>query len=202
MKKHLWFAILILFSASTCLAQRSWTVPKLHELSVRDAIGRGTTNLSSEEFTTLKQETRKIIEDCVKDPAPWDPKTTVGLFNELRAKRVLLTPDGKQGLVVQGFGSCMCGATGNCPIWIIGEDSHAELLLQSAGIQSFAFQQSQAFDHFDLILGTHDSAMKQDLQRFRFDGSSYRRTGCATIEWSDEMGNRLQPPRITAVPCS
>jgi hypothetical protein len=43
-------------------------------------------------------------------------------------------------------------------------------LIHAIGIQSFAFQKSQTADHFDLMMGSHDSAMVTDLQSFRFNG--------------------------------
>lgn len=95
----------------------------------------------------------------------------------------------------------MCGAVGNCPFWLIAGETQPELLVSATGIQAFAFQKSPSSDHFDLVLGSHNSAMVTDLQRFRFVGSKYRRIGCATLQWADEIGNKLNPPRVTAERC-
>jgi hypothetical protein len=103
--------------------------------------------------------------------------------------------------VLQGFGVCMCGAVGNCPFWGIDEQAHPRTTLHAIGIQGFAFQKSATANHFDLVLGSHDSAMVTDLQKFRFDGTSYKRTGCASLQWADSVGNTLHPPRITSERC-
>jgi len=176
-------------------------VPNLKELSEKDAIGRGAAQLSPEELGPIKEVTQGAIADCVKDPGPWVPKTAGGIFKALRVKRVVLTADGVKGLVVQGYSSCMCGATGNCPIWIIGEGSAPQLLLHRDGVQNFAVEETHSSDLFDLVFGSHYSAMESYLQRFQFDGSKYRRTGCATLEWSDPVGNRFDPPRIKVMRC-
>lgn len=201
MRKQRWLPILILCSASVSLAQHGWTAPDLKELSEKDAIGRGVVRLSPEEVKLLKLVARREFADCGTDPVLWGPKTAAELFNALRVERVPLTADGKEGLVVQGTGYCMCSATGNCPIWIVGENTHPELLLKVEGIQSFAIQHAQASDHFDLILGSHDSAMESYLKKYRLDGSKYRRTGCASLEWADGAGNEFDPPRITVRRC-
>lgn len=124
------------------------------------------------------------------------------IFKSLRVGRVNLTSRGDAAaLVVQGDGVCMCGAVGNCPFWLLSGGPNPKLLLKAVGIQSFVIQKSGANTRFDVVLGSHDSAMETDLQRFRFDGVRYQRTGCATIEWDDEGGNRLNPPRIVGGPC-
>lgn len=186
---------------SQCLAQGKWVLPKLQELTEADAIGRGAAQLSTEETTLLKNLTRKVIADCIEDPGPADPHTTAETFRRIRVRRVSLTPQGDSGLVVQGSGSCMCGAVGNCPFWVIGEQPHPRALMHTDGIQTFAFQKSRSSDHFDLVLGRHDSAMATELHIFQFDGANYKRNGCASLEWADEIGRSLNPPRITPERC-
>ena len=193
--------IVLLCCVSACLAQSRWTLPKLQELTQSDAIGRGSSQLSAEEKTLLKNLTRKIISVCIEDPGPGDPHTASGMFNRIRVRRVSLTPEGNSGFVVQGFRACMCGAVGNCPFWVISQHPHPTALMHAVGIQSFAFQKSVTTDHFDLVLGSHDSAMVTYSQRFQFNGTKYVHNGCASLEWSDPVGNALHPPRITAQRC-
>jgi hypothetical protein len=149
----------------------------------------------------MRQLTHRITSTCVADPGPGDPKTAEGIFKSLRVGRVDLTSKGDFALVVQGEGVCMCGAVGNCPFWLLSEGPNPKLLLKAIGIQSFAVQKNRIMARFDLVLGSHDSAMETDLQRFRFDGARYQRIECAIIEWDDESGNRLDPPRMTVGPC-
>ena len=201
MRKTLPALLLALCFAVEAVGQGTWSLPKLKELEQSDAIGKGTTQLSAEETSFLRQLTRHITSACVADPGPGDPKTAEGIFKSLRVGRVNLTSRGDAALVVQGDGVCMCGAVGNCPFWLLSDGPNPALLLKAIGIQSFVFQNHGTNTHFDLILGSHDSAMETDLQRFRFDGVRYKRIACANIEWDDESGNQLNPPRIVGGPC-
>jgi hypothetical protein len=193
--------VLPLCFASEAIGQTTWSLPKLKELDQSNAIGRGYIQLSAEETGLLRKLTHRITSACVSDPGPGDPKTAEGIFKSLRVGRVDLTTNGHSALVVQGEGVCMCGAVGNCPFWLLSEGSNPKLLLKARGIQSFSVQKSRAISPFDLVLGSHDSAMETYIQRFRFDGTSYQRSKCATIEWDDETGNRLDPPRFTSARC-
>jgi hypothetical protein len=201
MRKMVLPLILALCFASEAVGQTIWSLPKLKELDQSNTIGKSSINLSAEETGLVRKLTHRITSACISDPGPGDPKTTQGIFKSLRVGRVDLTTKGESALVVQGEGVCMCGAVGNCPFWLLSRGSNPKLLLKATGIQSFSVQKSRANDTFDLILGSHDSAMETYIQKFRFDGTSYQRSGCATIEWDDESGNRLDPPRITSGRC-
>lgn len=156
MSKTLCRVIVLLCCFSECLGQNSWVLPKLQELTDADAIGNGSAKLSTEEVSLLKNLTRKIIANCLDDPGPGDPHTSIATFRRMRARRVPLTPQGNSGLVLQGSGVCMCGAVGNCPFWVIDEQPHPRVTLHAIGIRSFAFQESATANHFDLVLGSHD----------------------------------------------
>lgn len=202
MRKAVSTLLLAVYFASEAAGQITWSLPNLKELDQSNTIWKGTTRLSAEETSLVWQLTRHITSVCVADPGPGDPTTAEGIFRSLRVGRVDLTSRGESALIVQGEGVCMCGAVGNCPFWLLSEGPNSKLLLKAIGIQSFAVQRSRASTRFDLVLGSHDSAMETDIQRFRFDGAKYQRIGCATIEWDDESGNRLDPPRIISRPCS
>jgi len=195
------FVVLAMCFASEAIGHAAWSLPKLKELDQSNAIGTGSLKLSAAETGLLRRITRGITSACVSDPGPGDPKTAEGIFESLRVGRVNLTANGDSALVVQGEGVCMCGAAGNCPFWLLSKGAKPKLLLKATGIQSFSVQKSRGISPFDLVLGSHDSAMETYIQRFRFDGTSYQRSGCATIEWDDETGNRLDPPRITSARC-
>lgn len=201
MRRAVYLSFVLLLAAGACVAQNKWTLPKLQELSNIDSIGRGRTQLSTEELDLLQRVTHAVISRCVEDPGPGDPKTTANTFRHLRARRIALTTIGKSDLVVQGFGACMCGAVGNCPFWLIGGAPATKLLLHATGIQTFAFEKAQGSGAPEVILGSHDSAMVTELQRFRFENGTYRRAGCATLEWDDPVGNALNPPRIKPNQC-
>lgn len=201
MRKTLCSVIVLLCCLSECPAQSRWVLPKLQELTDADAIGRGSAQLSTEEVSLLKNLTSKVVANCLDDPGLGDPRTAIVAFKRMRVRRVPLTSHGDSGLVVQGSGVCMCGAVGNCLLWVIGEQPRPLAILHAVGIQSFAFRNSATANRFDLVLGTHDSASATHLQRFRFDGRSYKRADCALLEWADPMGNVLHPPTITPERC-
>lgn len=193
--------VLALCFASQAIGQATWSLPKLKELDQTNTIEKGSIQLSAEETSLLRKLTHRITSVCVSDPGPNDLKTAEGIFKSLRVGRVDLTANGDSALIVQGEGVCMCGAVGNCPLWLLSQGSNPRLLLKATGIQSFSIQKSRTIAHFDLVLGSHDSAMETYIQKFHFNGTSYQRSGCATIEWGDESGNRLDPPLITAARC-
>ncbi len=192
MRKILPAVLLALCFASEAVGQATWSLPKLKELDQSNAIGKTTAiQLSTEETSLLRQLTHRITTACVADPGPGDPKIAEEIFKSLRIDWVELTSRGDSALVVQGDGVCMCGAVGNCPLWLLSGGQNPRLLLKALGIQSFAIQNAGANTHFDLILGSHDSAMETDLQRFRFDGVRYKRIDAPIFNGTMRVGTSL-----------
>lgn len=201
MRKTLLAILLALCFAIEASGQTAWLLPKLKELDQSNTIEKSALHLSATETILLQRLTLKEISECAEDPGPDDPKIAKEVFNTLRVGRVTMKARTDPALVVQGGGACMCGAVGNCPFWLISEGLNPRLLLKAEGIQSFYFQKGTAGAHFTLLLGSHNSAMATDLQRFRFNGFGYKPTDCATINWDDWVGKRLNPPHITSRPC-
>lgn len=199
MRKIVWLVVLLCVQSAS--AQQVWVVPKLHEISWKQTIGSGKVKLSVAETALLKHASAKIIAACVKDPGPGDPKTARGLFEHLRVGRVGIGPGGKRALLVQGNGVCMCGAVGNCPMWVVGSGSEPRLLLGAVGVQMFAFGKSGADGYFDLVLGSHDSASEFFVERFHFGGRKYEREGCALLDYASPAGRLYPRPRISPSPC-
>ncbi len=205
MKKAVWLVFLLCIA--TAFAERTWVVPKLHEIPWKQTIGSGKVRLSAAQRAVLKRASRRVIAACVKDPGPWDPTTASGLFEHLRVGRVEIGLDGQKALLVQGNGVCMCGAVGSCPFWLVGGTGDPRtllatgILLSTAGVNSFEFEKSETDGYFDLVLGSNDSAMERFLQRFRFRGTKYVREGCALLEYDDVMGRPYPKPRISPTPC-
>ena len=201
MYKTFFIVIYALCLGSESVGQVRWSVLELQEFDQSNVIGKGATQLTATEINALRQLTQHEISECLAYPRLDDPKTTEEGFKSLRVRRINTAPQESPALVVQGFGSCMCGATGNCPFWLLSLRKRPTLLLKTDGIQTFAIQKSRTNARFDLVLGRHDSATEEDLQQYRFDGTRYRLSGCATIEWADRFGNRVNPPRITPHRC-
>lgn len=202
MHKILWLLFVGVCFVPFVSAQQGWVLPHLQELDEANALSKNGVHLSSDETSLLKRAAAKVVDECVKESDAMEHETDNGLPRSFRVKRIAIGPGGVTGLVVQGMGSCMCGATGNCPFWLIGENGSPRLLLTEPVIQSFAIESVQSHGYYDVVLGSHDSAMRIDLQRFRFDGTRYRRHGCALLESGDQFGNQLRRPRITPSPCS
>ena len=202
--------LLVLFVLGTCFAagalavsaQNNWTLPHLKELPQSSMLSREGARLSASETAFLKKATLGEIAACVKDPSPGDPTTAEGVFRSLRVKRVELAPKDAKVLIVQGNDVCMCGATGNCSFWLIADGPKLRVVLKAIGIQTFAIQKSVTAGYFDIVLGSHDSAMETDVREFKFDGYRYRLRRCATIDWDDWQGNALPRPHLTPHSCS
>lgn len=177
------------------------TAPQLQSLQAGDAIELWSRNFSEEDMAFLKQLTGRMIAECVKNPQTNEHRRAADLFGRIRVEHIAISPSRPSGLVVQGTGACMCDAFGNCPFWIIDHQPQPTVVLKARSIQNFALQKSLTAGHFDLVLGSHLSAMVTNLQNFQFNGKRYQRKGCASLAWADEYGTLIIPPRITPEPC-
>lgn len=194
--------LMMVLPAASC--QVKWTVPQLEYLSWNtDQIGNGNTALSKAEKTELRQVTGRAIRECLRDPGPGEPTTFAGSFNQLRVKRVSLSSAGVSGLIVQGMGSCMCGATGNCDFWLIAERPGGySVVLQTIGIEGFQIKRTTLNGYFNVILGMHDSATDTDLSLYHYTGTYYRRVGCALMSYLGPHWTVLKSPKIKPRPCN
>ena len=119
-------------------------------------------------------------------------------MRSFRGERITLA--GNPALVVQPTGSDLCGGTGNCSFWII-DARHRRVVLNADGIQSFALSPTQPGGMPYIITSTHSSSFEQERIRWQFQGSSYRRADCATVDTANETGQPYATPRITPHPC-
>jgi hypothetical protein len=120
------------------------------------------------------------------------------LMRSFRAERLTLA--GSPALVVQPSGNELCGATGNCAFWIV-DLRHRRVILNAVGIQSFASSTARP-GMPEIITSSHASAYEQERIRWRFEGSSYHRESCATVNSASDDGQPYPTPRITPHPCS
>jgi hypothetical protein len=121
------------------------------------------------------------------------------MMRSFRAERI--TSGGSSALVVQPSGNELCGATGNCSFWIV-DLRHRRVVLNAVGIQSFAVSSSRAGGMPEIVTSSHVSAYEQEQIRWQFQGSSYERQSCATIDMANDDGQPYPAPRITPHPCS
>jgi len=104
-------------------------------------------------------------------------------------------------LLVQGSGSYLCGnaAGGNCTFWALGD--HNRLLLAGRASE-LTILKSSRFGKPSILTSLHDSAWDSTLVWYRFDGSRYRASACATKSYFKRAF--IDPharPRIEYFPC-
>jgi hypothetical protein len=119
-------------------------------------------------------------------------------MRSFRAER--LSSAGGSALVVQPSGNELCGATGNCSFWIV-DLRHRRVVLNAVGIQSFAVTPSRPGGMPEIVTSSHASAYEQELIRWRFQGSSYQRESCATVDMANDDGQPYPTPKVTPHPC-
>jgi len=129
---------------------------------------------ASETFSAAKlsaNETQEIvaaIEQSVYDtPDSWE--------QELRVRRVDVGSG--QGLVVSGT-KLLCGATGNCQIWVFLNTNGRWVSLFEGGdppiAEGFQFGPGASHGVKDLTTSTNSSAERSKHTTYRFDGKVYR----------------------------
>lgn len=87
-------------------------------------------------------------------------------------------------LVVRAGPDC-CGATGNCPMWLIRFDRGIPTVLASPQQDFFGWpwsvQPTIRYGYRDIVIGLRMGGGETDLAYFRYDGKSYRRIGTAIM---------------------
>jgi hypothetical protein len=174
-------------------AQSVWPLTKLQELSGEDRITRS--NLTQEEKTALRSALNPAFNKFVKEDPTFIPSET---FNNLRVRQISLQDHSANSYFVQPSGYILCGATGNCPIWIFDHEMH--LLLRLNMVQSFVVTDQSSHGLFDVVVASHSSATEHGLRRLRFDGSRYRLIQCANVS-NGAFGRTYKKPRFTPESC-
>jgi len=119
---------------------------------------------------------------------------------DTRVKMIDLNGNGVSEVVAQGMVGC--GATGNCPFWILRKTKHGYELILEGEAQTFTIQNSSSNGFRDIVLSRHGSASSGDLTLYQFREDVYRDVGCYYYEWNALEGGKageLKEPRIT--PC-
>ncbi|HXS13329.1 MAG TPA: hypothetical protein VN734_11545 [Acidobacteriaceae bacterium] len=186
--------LLAVLSAQTAAPHRSeptaWPLTHLHETST--LLERFPPAERSIALSLLKPDLGPLVQGE-------SSQQLNGLMRSFRAERLTLA--GNQALAVQPSGNELCGATGNCSFWIV-DLRHRHVVLNAVGIQSFAVSAARPGGMPDIITSSHASAYEQERIRWQFQGSSYERESCATVNTANDDGQPYPTPRITAHPCS
>ena len=117
--------------------------------------------------------------------------------SQLRGEAVT-APNRDQTFVVQGYGSDLCGGTGNCSFWVF--DAQHNILVKTVA-QTFRFLPQIHNGKNDLLTAMHDSATSSDLTHWQFDGRRYHPIKCATVDYADPIGNSYPRPKFTPSKC-
>ena len=118
---------------------------------------------------------------------------------DTRIKLIDLNGDGVAEVLAQGM--VACGATGNCPFWVLRKSKADYEVILEGEAQTFTVQASTN-GYRDIVLSTHGSSTSGGLTHFQYQGEAYGDVGCYYYEWTvleDENVRELKEPRVT--PC-
>ena len=191
MKVHRVAVALVAFCLSAA-AQPNWTNARVHEIE-RQTVR--TTRLSHGQLDELQIVVGPDLKECSGYPSSFEKKIELG---DLRMESVALSPTAK-GYAVQGMGSCMCGASGNCSFWLLDSQMH---LLLHGGAQMFALLPKTTHGRSNIVLRLHSSATDSDWKLYEFDGRQYRLSRCADVDYSPTPERVLKNPKVTLEQCS
>lgn len=106
----------------------------------------------------------------------------------IELQTVDLNNDGKKEFVLWGSDFNLCGATGNCPIWIYEiKNSKYKLLLQSGAYNDetkwFEIIKSKSNGYQNILLKSHYSASEVWKEFFKFNAGKYVRYKCLLYDY-------------------
>jgi hypothetical protein len=100
-------------------------------------------------------------------------------------------------LLIQGWGSSMCGATGNCAVWAMGNNDR---LILEAGAYKIRVLPLIHHGLPSILTFTSPQTDGSELVWYSFDGSRYRAVSCAT-ETYGTLTMTDTKRRVTHHPC-
>jgi len=177
---------------ASAIAQQGWTQADTHAIEWRHNVRAA--RLTPAQMARLKKITGSELQACSDDELPREAK--VGLA-DFPIEPATLAPD-KSGFAVQGMGSCMCGAVGNCPFWLLDSDMH---LLIASRAQEFALLPQLKNGMRNVVLRLHGSATDSSWALYQFDGKHYRPSQCADVNYSPNPDRILKRPKVTPQRC-
>lgn len=147
--------------------------------------------------TVLKAQIRPYLTDLGDDSASRLEEETFST----RVKMIDLNQDGTPEVIAQAM--VACGASGNCPFWVLRKQSAGYKLLLDDSAETFTIQKTRTNGYADLVLALHDSAFEQTLDVYRYSDGKYADGGCyvATVAVLEEgIGiRRFSDPQLK--PC-
>jgi hypothetical protein len=120
---------------------------------------------------------------------------------DTRIKMIDLNGDGVPEVVAQGM--IGCGATGNCPFWVLRKAKQGYELILEGEAQTFTIQKPSSSGFRDIVLSRHGTSSSGDLSHYQFHEGAYLAVACYGYDWTVLEGEKvreLKEPRIT--PCN
>lgn len=115
-----------------------------------------------------------------------------------------LNDDGKPEYVVKTYGSCFCGAVGNCQIKFFRKRGkrYESLIVGKAAGKQFSLLRTKSHGYRDIRIWSHHSADESFVVTYKFDGNKYKASSCYAEDRYDVSTNRLlKYPLITKLQC-
>lgn len=175
-----------------------WNWHDAQALRVSDSLRNAQMDASEKSAiaTALKAQIRPYLADLGDDSAS---RLEEEAFST-RVKLIDLNQDGTPEVIAQAM--VACGASGNCPFWILRKEAGGYKLLLDDSAETFTIQRARTNGYSDLVLALHDSAFEQTLDVYRYAKDQYADGGCyvATVAVLDDHAiRRLTEPKLT--PC-
>ena len=119
---------------------------------------------------------------------------------ETRTALIDLNDDGVPEVMAQGMVNC--GATGNCPFWVLRKTKEGYEIILEGEAQTFTIQPSTSNGFRDIVLATHGSYSSGGLTLYQFKEGFYSDVASYCYDWTVLEGDKvreLKEPRVT--PC-
>jgi len=186
-----------------------WDWKDSQELSAAQSL-RGT-NLTHQQRKAIASAIANHIRSMISEPGIVRTTTMREIKSEAelqdavldtRVTLIDLNGDGIPEVVAQGMVNC--GATGNCPFWVLRKSKTGYRLIFEGEAQTFTIQPSVSNGFRDIVLSRHGSYSSGDLMHYRFQEGIYSGVACYDYEWTvleNDQVRELKEPRITPIRC-
>lgn len=176
-----------------------WDWRDAQELRARESLRNA--QMDSADKSAIVEALEPVIRPYLADLGDESQKRLEEEALNTRVKLIDLDRDGTPEVVAQAM--VACGASGNCPFWVLQKKPDCYKLLLEDTVETFTVQKTRTNGFSDIVLASHDSAFEQTIDVYRYEGGAYKDAGCydAVVAVLDgDVIRRLPEPRLK--PCS